>query len=130
MASIQSTTVPMTFLLKTDKLKIEKPFELFLTNPPEGAPKSNCEFVREPAVAITDVRDRELDLKLSIETTGFEFLRAPIDGLKVDVTDEASVLQYMTSMMAKVKDHLQADSVIAFDWRVCINNRKCQPLLT
>ncbi|KAI5803610.1 hypothetical protein DFH27DRAFT_53545 [Peziza echinospora] len=117
MASIQSTTVPMTFLLKTDRLKVEKPFELFLTNPPAGAPISNCEFIREPAVAITDVRDQELDLNLSIETTGFEFFRAPIDGLKVDVTDEASVLQYMSTMMAEVKDHLQADSVIAFDWR-------------
>jgi hypothetical protein len=110
--------VTMSFLSELLIYKTEKPFDIY-REVPAGAPTSNCEF-EEHNIKVQDAR--EVQNSLSLNSTGFKFLRAPskVDISSIDFQDRASnsITAYLRETMSLVKDEMRADRVLCFDWRV------------
>ena len=104
----------------------EKPYELNVDLPP-GVPYTNCEYTRHEV----DIRDlRTSDTELGFDTTGFKYIKhssqclPPFDGLG-DESDDSAVVPYLAETIKLVQEQLEAEKVVAIDWRVCTSIASC-----
>jgi hypothetical protein len=122
MSSSKSNVVAsFQFLSELPLYETEKPYELFMYTIPEGLPKSNCEYTQHDCIAVNDARGIEDDIRL--QDCGFCFLRA--DHVPVPTMDcfesgtQVEISQYLNDTVSLLQQHLSADRILCFDWRVC-----------
>ncbi|KAJ5113780.1 hypothetical protein N7456_002314 [Penicillium angulare] len=113
--------VSMTFLSDLPIYEVEKPYDLYTPVPP-GQRSSNCEYTEHNNILLHDVE--ELQNHSDLEVTGFKFLHAPSNATleSQDLEDAAkaptAIQPYLSETVDLVKDELNADKVICFDWRL------------
>lgn len=106
-----------TFYLDHDeKFQHEKPYELRFP-PPKGFPARNCTWSNYEKIKVTDVRGREGDFTL--DRHGFQLchLRTALsadDFASNDIVEK----KYLKEAAQCLKDVLQADRVLVFDYSV------------
>lgn len=113
-------TASFHFLSESLLLSTEKPYEVFMTAIPDGLPKTNCEYTTHDGIVIRDARDGKYEVTL--EEFGFCFLRAddfpaPTMGC-FESGEEHKVARYLRDTVTFVHQHIPADKILCFDWRV------------
>jgi hypothetical protein len=122
-AQTASMKLSLTFLEDLELYREEKPYELWLPQwqeLPENVPSTNCKFIEQSGIPLTNVRS--LDCNLGLKDAGFQFLK---DAAESDLQSE-HIMQgsspvfekYLHHTIKLVQEETGADKVICFDWRV------------
>ena len=101
---------------------VEKPFELWYPAEPHLA-RTNCKFVDHEV----SVKDARADLEvLNLDTAGFEFIYHKSQCLPdADHGEILGVETYLNETINLVCDHLKAEAIVCYDWRVSIQEGLC-----
>jgi hypothetical protein len=115
---MEGDVVTSTFYLDHDeKFENEKPYELRFV-PPKGFPARNCTWSSYDKIKVTDVRGRESDFRLNRH--GFQLCRLETALNTDDFANNELVEQtYLKEAAQCLKEILQADRVLVFDYSVC-----------
>ncbi|OKO93438.1 hypothetical protein PENSUB_12501 [Penicillium subrubescens] len=99
----------------------EKPYEIFIDTQP-GRPKTNMKFALCDGIPVKDVRFHGRE-QFSLDKNGFEFVnhsfddQITINSIKQSGGD-AALQSYLKPLQVFLQQHLKADKVILYDWRV------------
>jgi hypothetical protein len=123
----------LTYLSDLPVYENEKLFEIWADNAPTELPRTNTEFTEHGDVLIEDLRYRPIQPDL--DSTGFTFLKHESaclpraeDMLAAEPTE--MLYQYLEEVIELIKELLQADKVLCFDWRVSQRLTGCETHLT
>lgn len=113
----------LTFLEDLPRYEDEKPFRFvgFPNLPQEW--QSNCEYIDEKDISLTDVRGNENSF--SLEEAGFAFRQhqsacdLDIEKFDTEGKDFANLTAYLEESTELVRAELGEQSVLCFDWRGC-----------
>ena len=124
--AVETLYVSMSAIEDLPLYDIEKPFELWYPAEPQF-PRTNCKFVDHTNVPVKDART-SLD-GLTLDTAGFQFVHhksqsLPKAGHGGIHGGDAGLEAYLNETITLVRDHLEAETVLCYDWRV--SNRKCR----
>ncbi|KAH8587397.1 hypothetical protein B0O99DRAFT_694565 [Bisporella sp. PMI_857] len=113
--------------LKDDPLyKVQRPYEFWLDEQPDGLPKTNVQFELYHNVPVVDARAVGMET-FSIEEEGFQFLHQQFpDQFEISGSDAAnsspeqrqSILEYLEHMAGFLCKSLGGERAISYDWRV------------
>jgi hypothetical protein len=113
----------LSFIADLPLYEVEKPYELWLPPEqlPEDIPITNCQWIRQPDIEITDLRKD--GIVFALDTTGFKYLQDPLDfELKgedlLSATESENLVRYLNNTINLVKKEFGAEKAICFDWRV------------
>jgi hypothetical protein len=104
------------YIEDSERFRTEKPYHFSgPLDPSEEEYRTNMTFVWHDDVAVRDLRSCLGQLNLGVH--GFKFIK--YDGEYSDISDNPSALAvYMNQMTALVQEHLAAEAVICYDYRV------------
>lgn len=105
------------YVNRDEKFKEEKPYELQY-QPPGDFPATNVTWSKHENIRVTDVRGSERDF--DIESHGFQIcqMRTSLMDDEFDVPEKVETT-FLAEVASCVKDSLQADRVLIFDYAVC-----------
>ena len=111
----------ISHIANAEQLVGEKPYEIFIETEP-GRPQTNMKFAPCDGITIRDARFYGRD-NFTLEQSGFEFVERDFnDQLTLDLikqsSGDAALQSYLTSLGDFLKQHLQANQVVLYDWRV------------
>ena len=126
MAACQTTSLALTFLKRLPMYETTQPYELIDFPDVPESDRSNCVFETRHDVRIDDARGRENLFKLSDQ--GFTFINhvskclpaISVDG--IDMLDDTPPTRYIEEAANIVREMLNAEGVVCFDWRVSAPN--------
>ena len=111
----------LTYLSDLPIYQNEKLYELWVSEPPADIPQTNSEFTEVHGISIHDAR--QLTDRCSLDSTGFAWITHMsnflLNGEELLKGDQPEKLKaYLEECMDLVKERLEAEHVVCFDWRV------------
>ena len=112
-----SNVVTSTYYLDhNDTFLEEKPYELKF-QPPEGFPAKNTTWSEYKHIQVRDIREQQE--QFTVEQNGFQICHLSTSLTAADFDDQRLVeVRYLKEVAHCMKDVLQADRVLVFDYKV------------
>lgn len=116
-----SAMISLSHVFNTEAFKNQKAFQIFVPIDPKF-PKTNVHFKLYDDILARDARAHGLE-NFDLEKNGFQFMNHAFnDQISADLirgpNGQASLDAYLSSLEPLLKDALQAEHVILYDWRV------------
>jgi hypothetical protein len=112
---LPSTSCTLSFI-KAEKYESIKPYFFSGPLPPDQETlRTNLEYTRRDDVSMLDLRG--LEHVLDIQQHGFQFLKRPT-AISTEKSEDEFIKSYMEETTLILKDQLNADIVLCYDYRV------------
>jgi len=122
------TTCSFEYLVKTELYDDKKPYySSGLLNPEQEAKRSNLKYTTQENIQVQDLRGNEQNFRL--DEHGFELVAHIPKTNLIDPGDE-QLERYLEEMSSFIKDKFKAELVLAYNYRVSIQNSIIVGILT